>query len=168
MNKAPIDFKNGDATNAFRNIMGHFTTGVAIVTTMTKSGAPIGMTVNSFTSVSLNPPLVLVCLNNNAGTIAQFLAADKFAISVLADNQTDISQIFAKRHSDRFGETHWHKGENQMPLIDGAIAFFECNRTQIHDGGDHTILIGEVSHANLVTDDEPLIFYRGEYRALER
>lgn len=167
MNKAPIDFKNGDQTLAFRNIMGHFTTGVAIVTTIAKNGAPIGMTVNSFTSVSLNPPLVLVCLNNSAGTISQFINADDFAISVLADNQKDISQTFAKRHSDRFADAHWHKGENNMPLIEGAIAHFECKRTNIHDGGDHTIMLGEVMRAQLLSDDEPLIFYRGEYRDLK-
>lgn len=167
MNKAPINFKNGENTIAFRNIMGHFTTGVAIVTSMAKNGAPIGMTVNSFTSVSLNPPLVLVCLNNSAGTISQFLSADDFAISVLSENQKEISQIFAKRHSDRFAQTHWHKGMNNMPLIDGAIAHFECTRTNIHDGGDHTIMLGEVTRAHLLNDDQPLIFYSGDYRELK-
>ncbi len=167
MNKAPINFKNGDQTLAFRNIMGHFTTGVSIVTTLAKNGAPIGMTVNSFTSVSLNPPLVLVCLNNSAGTIHQFLETEFFAISVLSESQSEISKLFAKRHSDRFIGTQWHKGENNMPLINGAIAHFECKRTQIHDGGDHTILLGEVTRAQLISDEAPLIYYGGEYRELK-
>lgn len=147
---------------ALRQAFGSFATGVTIVTTRQSDGTPRGFTANSFTSVSLDPPLLLVCLGKSALSCDSFAAAEHFAVSILADDQRDVSGLFASKAPDKFDLSDWTSGPDNMPLIDGALASFTCARHQLVDAGDHLILIGKVqSHAS--RDGNPLGFFRGAY-----
>ena len=103
-----------------------FSTGVAIATVLDSDGAPHGMTINSFTSVSLEPPLVLICIDHKGRILDHFLASDFFAINILRDNQQPLSERFARAGEDRFGAVEWYPGETRMPLIPDALAVLEC------------------------------------------
>lgn len=147
---------------ALRAAFGSFATGVTIVTTRQADGTPRGFTANSFTSVSLDPPLLLVCLGTSALSCDSFAAADHFAVSILAENQRSISGLFASKSPDKFSQARWTAGPEGMPLIDGALASFTCTRHQIVEAGDHLILIGQVmSHTSRAGN--PLGYFRGSY-----
>jgi (E)-2-((N-methylformamido)methylene)succinate hydrolase len=147
---------------SFRQALGAFVTGVTVVATVEHDGTPRGFTANSFTSVSLDPPLVLVCIAKTASSFPVFARAAHFAISVLAEPQKDISSLFASRASDKFAKAPWRPGAASSPIIDGAAAWFECRRHDIVEAGDHIILIGEVidfDHSSA----SPLGYCRGAY-----
>ncbi|MGL6162091.1 flavin reductase family protein [Microbulbifer sp.] len=152
-------------SRALRDTLGQFATGVTVVTTRDADGQPVGMTVNSFNSVSLEPPLVLWSIDKQALGYNAFTANDHFAVHVLKADQQHISNLFAGRGSDKFGQVHWHSGPAQLPLLDDCAAHFLCRRVQCIDGGDHTILLGEVLEFT-ASGGEPLVFHRGRYRAL--
>lgn len=146
----------------FRRALGTFLTGVTVVTTLTSSGTPIGFTANSFTSVSLEPPLVLVCIARTASSFAVFEETDRFAISVLSEVQKDVSSTFASRNVDRFTSVSWHPGETGMPIMSEAAAWFDCETHDRIVAGDHLILIGRVrSYSH--TASRPLGYCRGAY-----
>jgi flavin reductase (DIM6/NTAB) family NADH-FMN oxidoreductase RutF len=145
----------------FRRALGAFVTGVTVVTTI-EDGRPRGFTANSFTSVSLDPPLVLVCIGKSSSNLAAFSSADRFAINILSDQQRDVSRNFASKVEDRFAAVDWRKGQNGTPIINATAAWFECDMHRQMDAGDHIILIGEVrffGHDTL----SPLGFCRGNY-----
>lgn len=129
---------------ALRNAFGTFMTGVTVVTTHDPDGNPIGFTANSFTSVSLEPPLVLVCLANSSRNYAAFEQADGFAVNVLAEDQKDVSNTFARPVEDRFSVVQWQKGPQGSPVFDGVSAWFDCSMHKRVEAGDHLILIGQV------------------------
>jgi flavin reductase (DIM6/NTAB) family NADH-FMN oxidoreductase RutF/pimeloyl-ACP methyl ester carboxylesterase len=141
------EFRAGSDARTLRDAMGCFATGITIVTSLSSDGTPIGLTANSFTSVSLDPPLLLVCIANSAGSAAALKNADHFAVNVLQMSQQSASNRFAGKGEDRFAATAWQPGETGMPLLDGSLGSFECKRHAIHDGGDHFLLIGEVVRA---------------------
>ena len=146
----------------FRNALGQFATGVTIVTTRTSAGEPIGLTANSFSSVSLSPPLVLWSLSLRSPNLPNFLQATHFAINVLARDQIALSQRFSKPIPNKFEGVACTDSANRMPLLDGSAAFFECRTEARHYSGDHVIFIGHVlsySHA----DRDALGYYRGRY-----
>ncbi len=145
-----------------RDAFGRFATGVTVVTTRAADGAPRGFTANSFTSVSLDPPLLLVCVAKAAHSCPAFAAADHFAVSILADDQRDVSGVFASQSPDKFALVNWHEDLNAMPLIDGALASFSCARHQLVDAGDHLILMGRIT-AFETTQGQPLGYYGGSY-----
>jgi flavin reductase (DIM6/NTAB) family NADH-FMN oxidoreductase RutF len=152
------------AKTDYRRALAQFATGVTIVTTRAADGAPSGLTVNSFNSVSLEPPLVLWSLSLKASSLDAFRACQYYAVNVLAADQLDAAKTFADARADRFAKVAWHAGPFDMPLIDGAVAsLIVANRSQ-HIEGDHVILVGEV-----VTYDAPggpaLIFHDGRYIA---
>ncbi|MDQ0740482.1 flavin reductase family protein [Pseudomonas sp. W4I3] len=147
---------------ALRNAYGKYATGVTVVTTLDDRGLPAGLTVSSFNSVSLEPALVLWSLRKESYTAAAFQAADGFAINVLAYEQQLLSDRFATPTADKFSQVHYAISENQLPLIDGAIAQFECIKRNEFDGGDHWIFIGEVISFTL-NEGSPLIFHGGKY-----
>ncbi|MBV9524161.1 MAG: flavin reductase family protein [Alphaproteobacteria bacterium] len=153
---APIDAK------AFRQALGAFATGVTIVATRAPGGEPRGFTANSFTSVSLDPPLILICIAKAAASFPIFSAASHFAISVLAERQEAISSLFASKAADKFARTPWREGSAGSPIITGAAAWFDCRRHQLVDAGDHVILIGEVLAFDS-TPAPPLGYCRGAY-----
>lgn len=150
-----------------RNALGMFATGVTIVTTVSPEGRPIGITCNSFSSVSLKPPLVLWSLSLYSPNLPIFLQAPCFAINVLACDQQDLSRRFSTPSIDRFAGIEWVPGENGVPLLPGVAAQMQCRNETRHYSGDHVILIGQVLRY-VYRDAEPLVFARGRYRALSR
>lgn len=129
---------------ALRNAFGTFLTGVTVVTTKDAQGAPIGFTANSFTSVSLDPPLVLVCLANTSSNYDAFANCNDFAVNVLSEAQIDVSNTFARPAEDRFATVEWGYGPNGSPILGEVTAWFDCAMSQRLDAGDHLVLIGEV------------------------
>lgn len=148
---------------ALRKALGAFATGVTIVTTEAPDGTPRGFTANSFTSVSLDPPLVLVCIARAAGSAATFTAARHFAISILSEEQRATSALFASPVADRFVATPWRRGHSGSPLIAGAAAWFDCAMHETVDAGDHVILIGRVLAFDHAEEAVPLGYCRGAY-----
>ena len=149
-------------TSALRTAFGAFATGVTVVTTLQPDGTPRGFTANSFTSLSLDPPLVLVCIAKTAHSAATFTTAPQFAVNILAQDQKAVSGLFASKTADKFAHCGWHAGPGGLPLITGAMAQFTCAREQIVDAGDHVILIGRVLDFSTV-DAAPLGYFRGRY-----
>lgn len=129
---------------ALRNAFGAFMTGVTVVTTHDQDGNPLGFTANSFTSVSLDPPLVLVCLANSSSNYDAFNNASGFAVNILAEDQKEVSNTFARPVDDRFAAVTWQKGPQGSPVFDGVSAWFDCSMFNRVEAGDHLILIGEV------------------------
>jgi flavin reductase (DIM6/NTAB) family NADH-FMN oxidoreductase RutF len=147
----------------FRQVMGNFATGITVVTTRDKEGKPYGLTVNSFTSVSLNPVLVLVCLDLRLSGLQAFRDSRHFGVSILSEHQEDISRIFAKKDAERPAEILM-EGKLGMPLLKNALAIMECQTVKIYEGGDHLIFLGEVDNAEVIQPDHPLLYFRGKYR----
>ncbi len=129
---------------ALRNAFGAFLTGVTVVTTLDAKGAPIGFTANSFTSVSLDPPLLLICLAKRSYNYTTLTEAPGFAVNILAEDQEAVSNIFARPSEDRFASVDWRPGPHGAPVLEGASAWFDCSTHQIIEAGDHAILIGRV------------------------
>jgi len=155
----------GVTSEEFRRACGRFSTGVTIASVLDATGAPHGLTVSSFTSVSLSPPLILICLGHEVTVIEHFLAARFFGLSVLTEDQRHLSERFARKGEDRFNGVAWEPGKTGAPLIPGSIAGIECETRQRISSGDHDILIGEMVHAR-VTEGNPLIYYASRYRRL--
>jgi len=153
---------SGLDTRAFRDALGVFLTGVTVVTTRDADRRPRGFTANSFTSVSLDPPLILVCIGRSAASHGAFCASGKFAVNVLAETQTDVSRTFASKAADKFASVAWHDSALGNPLIAGAAAWFDCTTQSIIEGGDHSILLGRV-HDFGQRPATPLGYCRGGY-----
>ena len=156
---APLD------TRRLRTALGRFTTGVTIVTCVDAAGEPVGLTVNSFSSLSLDPPLVLWSLRRESPSAAAFGAARHFAVNVLAESQLGVSRHFAARRADRFAEGAWGPGRHGAPVLAGTAATFECATESVQAAGDHLLFIGRV----LACSDStvaPLLFQSGHYRTI--
>ena len=147
---------------AFRRACAKFATGVAVATTCDAEGVPHGITVNSFTSVSLEPPLVLICIDYRSVALPHFREARSYGINVLSLAQRELSNRFAQRSEPRFDGVEWHAGLSGIPLLDGALAHFECELGQVVEAGDHAVLIAEVVHASSI-DGEPLLYFASGY-----
>lgn len=150
------------SSDELRRILGHFATGVTVVTTRLASGKPWGFTVNAFTSVSLTPPLILVCVGNGGSSFEAMSKAEHFAVNFLAEDQQQVSHVFASRVEDRFEGVPFDQGANGAPLLRGCLGYLECRKTASHVEGDHTILIGEVT-AGKASGGPPLLFYASSY-----
>lgn len=150
------------STIDLRNALGSFATGVTVITTLGSNGQKVGMTANSFNSVSLDPALVLWSIGRDTNCFEDFIAADAFAIHVLANDQMDISNRFAKTGADRFAGLETSEGLSGVPLLTHYSSCFQCNIEHQYDGGDHVILVGRVLE---FTDRslKPLVFHRGGY-----
>jgi len=153
--------------DSFRAALGRFATGITIVTSRDASGADLGMTVSAFSSLSLTPPLILVCIAHTASMHDALLAADVFAVNLLSSGQESIARRFADTDAKRFDGIGYRRGIEQVALLDDALAHLECRRVAQYDSGDHTIVIGEVESAE-VSDAKPLLYYRGGFAQLER
>jgi len=147
-----------------RDAMGRFATGVTIVTTMTPEG-PLGMTVNSFASVSLDPPLVLWSPARKSARFPAFEAASHFAVHVLARDQQHLAEAFAQSGNEPFSALEYTRGAGDSPLFSGCAARFECCHSAGHDGGDHLIVVGEVLRLERA-DVEPLLYYKGGFATI--
>lgn len=160
------EYRAGSDARTFRDALGCFATGVTVVTAIDPDGVPIGLTANSFTSVSLDPPLLLVCIANSSGSAAILRGADHFAVNVLQIGQQPTSNRFAGKGEDRFAATPWEIGEFGTPVLVGSLGSFECARDAVHEGGDHFILVGRVLKAIFEPRRDPLLYFRGKYRKL--
>ena len=145
-----------------RDAFGTFMTGVTVVTTLDEAGAPIGFTANSFSSVSLDPPLLLVSIAKTSANYARFMAVKGFAINILSESQKDVSNTFAKPVEDRFASVQWQLGPQGAPILHGVSAWFDCRLHQVIEAGDHAILIGQVE-AFEASGQAGLGYYRGSY-----
>jgi flavin reductase (DIM6/NTAB) family NADH-FMN oxidoreductase RutF len=148
-----------------RRVMGHFATGVTVITTRDKDGAPNGLTANAFMSLSLNPPLVLISVDKGATCYSCFELQNGFTVNFLSEDQEEVSRRFATKGADKFADLQWHPGGNGAAIIDGALGYVECKITQCYDGGDHSIVVGEIVDVN-ATGERPLLFFRGKYQRL--
>lgn len=152
-------------TRALRQALGRFSTGVTIITCRNASGERVGLTANSFSSLSLNPPLVLWSLRRESPSLAAFLEAPGFAVNVLAEAQVDLSRRFASAVNDKFAEGAWSDGLHGAPVLAGCPAVIECARFDARETGDHWLLIGQVERA-AEASIPPLLFQSGHYRLL--
>jgi len=150
-----------------RQALGSFVSGITVVTCMDNDAQPIGVTVSSFCSLSLDPPMVLWCLARNARSAPAFMNADMFCAHVLAHNQWHVAEKFATRGADKFGQLSWSLNDARLPIINGCTARFECQRAAVHDGGDHWIVTGLVQQFESA-DLEPLAYHRGRYALTHR
>jgi flavin reductase (DIM6/NTAB) family NADH-FMN oxidoreductase RutF len=157
--------KAGFDSRAFRQALGQFPTGVCVVTALV-GGEQLGMTISSFNSLSLDPPLVLFSIDRRAASLALWETAEAYAINVLAENQKDISNRFAKSLSNKWQGTSYARASSGAPVLPGAAAVFECIAWARHNGGDHTLFIGEVRHFR-TSDRKPLVFSKGRYAELK-
>lgn len=148
-----------DAATAFREVLGAWPTGVVVITAR-HEGALAGLVSNSFTSVSLEPPIVSWCVDRSSSSAAVWLAARGFAVHVLGAEQSDLVKRFARRGGDKFAGLHWTEGVTGSPLLDGALARLECRTWQRYDGGDHVIVLGRVIGMS-TAPGAPLWFHRG-------
>ena len=160
------EYRSGSDARTLRDALGCFATGVTIVTARTPDGDPVGLTANSFTSVSLDPPLLLVCIANTAGTASILRETKHFAVNLLQIGQQPVSNRFAGKGEDRFADTKWEVGEYGAPILHGSLGVFECERHALHEGGDHFILVGRVEKASFEPRRDPLLYFRGKYRRL--
>jgi 4-hydroxyphenylacetate 3-hydroxylase, reductase component len=150
---------------ALRTALGAFATGVTIVSCRGTNGKPVGLTVNSFNALSLDPPLVLWSLRVSSPSVAAFDAADHFAVHVLGEAQVELSRRFASPVASKFDEGSWHEGVGGVPLLIGCAASFECERVSRQDAGDHHLYIGRVLRLQS-QPVPPLVYHRGHYHLL--
>jgi flavin reductase (DIM6/NTAB) family NADH-FMN oxidoreductase RutF len=153
------DFSNTE----FRSALAMFATGVTIVTARASKGTLIGLTANSFNSVSISPPLVLWSLARSAGSLAAFRTGSHYAINILGAHQQDLALQFASKDGDRFAGVQFSSGAGGAPVIQGAVATFECFNRSRYDEGDHVIFVGEVEHCNFTPGAAPLLFHGGKF-----
>jgi flavin reductase (DIM6/NTAB) family NADH-FMN oxidoreductase RutF len=150
-------------TLRYRQVIGHFATGVAIVTCNGPDG-PTGLTTNAITSVSLEPLLLLVCFDNSSRTLPAVRDARRFCVNVLRAGQDELARVFAsKRVAHEKFEAATHMVAHGVPVLDGALAWLACDLEAMHPAGDHTIGIGAITHMDADPDGEPLVWFRGDY-----
>ena len=154
----------GDPTGRrFRTMLGQFATGVAVITTCAEDGALVGVTCNSFTSVSLDPPLILWSIANASASGPTFTKGRAFAVNILAAVQESLALRFARSGNEKFVGTPWEPGLDGAPLLDGCVAYMECRVEERYPGGDHAIILGAVERY-VNREREPLLFHSGEFR----
>ncbi|KIL99016.1 Nitrilotriacetate monooxygenase component B [Paramagnetospirillum magnetotacticum MS-1] len=149
---------------SFRKTLGCFASGVTVVTTLTPGGnEPVGVTVSAFTSLSLDPPLVLFCLGNTTSSMDAFKTFGHFAINILSEHQRDLSIRFASRSEDKWKSIAWSGWNSGVPILSGCLANLECSLVNVADGGDHQIFIGKVEKMKHQEGGSPLVYFRGSY-----
>ena len=146
----------------FRQVLGHFPTGVCIVSAF-QDGAPVGMAIGSFFSISLEPPLVGFCAGKTSSSWAKLRDIGQFCVSVLADDQEEVSRRFASKEADKFAGLAWDTSPLGSPRLGGALAWIDCRTDAILEGGDHDIVVGAVHDLAVAREAHPLIFFRGGY-----
>jgi flavin reductase (DIM6/NTAB) family NADH-FMN oxidoreductase RutF len=153
------------AVDDFRRVLGHFATGVTVLTTCDADARPTGLTASAFSSVSLDPPLVLICVDHKSQSYPALKDRRCFAVNVLSADQQAVSRRFASTRLDKFDEVPHTISDLGLPLIQGAIAQLECTTVSVHVEGDHTIFVGRVERARAEAG-EPLLYFRGQYDRL--
>lgn len=154
-----------DATT-FRSVLGHFCTGVAVVTAC-DGDEPVGFACQSFAALSLDPPLVLFCPAKSSRTWPVIERVGRFAVNVLTGEQRDVSATFGSRGQDKFSSVEWSRSPSGSPLLAGSLTWIDCTIDAVHEAGDHYVVIGRVTALGEVGDQRPLLFYRGRYTVTE-
>ena len=149
----------------FRHVLGHFASGVTVITTCDGDARPTGLTASAFTSVSLEPPLILVCVDHKSQSYPALRESGRFAVNILTTDQEAISRRFATTRLDKFDEVSYRLSALGLPLLDNALAYLECTTVNTHVEGDHTIFVGRVENATVASGD-PLLYCRGKYDRL--
>jgi 3-hydroxy-9,10-secoandrosta-1,3,5(10)-triene-9,17-dione monooxygenase reductase component len=149
----------------FRSVLGHFATGVTIITAM-DGDEPVGMAANSFTSLSLDPPLILFCVAHTSSTWPRIETAGTFAVNILGEGHEGLSNLFAQKGADRFSATPWRVGVSGAPVLEEAIAYLDCRFEAEYPGGDHKIIVGRVLDLDMREGARPLLFYQGGYQRM--
>jgi len=157
----------GITPDEFRHVLSHFATGVTVVTTWDADGRPTGLTASAFTSVSLEPPLILVCVDHNAQSYPALRASGRFAVNILAAEHEAVSRRFASTSTDEFDGLTYRPGALGLPLLPEALAHLECRTVHAYPGGDHTIFVGEVEAAQ-AREGAPLVYFGGLYTRLDQ
>ncbi|MDX2153233.1 MAG: flavin reductase family protein [Bryobacteraceae bacterium] len=160
MSSEPLD------PRSFRRACARFATGIAVAGVLAPDGSPHGLTVNSFTSVSCDPPIVLICIDHRCSLISFFRQSRYFGVSVLEETQLELSVKFSGRSDNRFEGVDWRAGRSGVPLLEAALSVFECRVEQQVDVGDHTVFFGEVTDVSL-GEGKPLLYFDSAYRHLE-
>lgn len=151
---------------SFRRVLGNFPTGVVAIAGI-DHGEPVGFTVASFTSVSLDPPLIGFFPSKSSTTWPRIARSGSFVVNILAEHQQDLCQAFAVSGGNKFAACTWRRAPNGAPALDGAIAWIECSIARVFETGDHWFVLGEVSGLTVASDKGPLVFFRGRYRGLK-
>ncbi len=151
----------------FRSVLGRFPSGVTVVTTKDRDGSDEGMTVSAFCSVSLDPPLVLICIEKTASAYSALTTAPGFVVNILSASQEQIARRFSIVDIDRFEGVGYSRSPNGLAVLDDVLGIIECATFAMHEAGDHTIIVGEVEAAR-AQNGTPLLYYRGGYAQLER
>jgi flavin reductase (DIM6/NTAB) family NADH-FMN oxidoreductase RutF len=154
------------SAEAFRQACAKFATGVAVATVLAPDGTPHGLTVSSFTAVSIEPPLILVCIDYACPFLTYFRASTHFGVNVLAESQRDLSVIFAEKPEGRFDGVEWYSTASGVPWLRNCIANLECRVSSIIEAGDHAIFVAEVVEAES-REGQPLLYYNRDYRSLK-
>ena len=152
--------------NELRRVMGHFATGVTVITTISNDGKHYGLTANAFTSVSLEPPLLLISVDKKAESYPLFARSRVFAVNILTQKQETLSRRFAKSGGEKFEGVGYRAGATGAPILEGALAHLECEIRHEFDAGDHTIFVGVAVEIGAEDAEEPLLYFRGGYRNL--
>lgn len=151
----------------FRSALGMFPTGVTVVTATAPGGRRIGVTVNSFASVSLDPPLILFNLAKNLNSLNDLLQVETFVVNLLTETQSEVSASFARSETDKWARAAARYGQTENPILEPNLGFFECARYAVHEAGDHLIFLGQVLQFAINEHETPLVFFRGQYRRLD-
>jgi 3-hydroxy-9,10-secoandrosta-1,3,5(10)-triene-9,17-dione monooxygenase reductase component len=146
----------------FRQVLGHFPTGVCVVAGFSED-QPVGLAIGSFFSISLDPPLVGFCAAKTSSTWPKLREAGSFCINILADDQEDVSRVFASREADKFAGIGWDHSPLGSPRLTGALAWIDCKLDVVHEAGDHDIAVGAVHDLHVASEGAPLVFFRGGY-----
>ncbi|NIB40512.1 flavin reductase family protein [Pseudomaricurvus alkylphenolicus] len=153
-------------TRSLRDALGKFATGVCVITSEIADASPIGMTINSFASLSLDPPLVIWSIAKTSDCFNHFESTERYAVNILKEDQQALSGRYSRRGDHNLKEGDWTRGNTDCPVLRESLACFECEIFERLDGGDHVILVGRVLEANHEADEKPLLFFAGQYRSI--
>jgi flavin reductase (DIM6/NTAB) family NADH-FMN oxidoreductase RutF len=154
------------SNDEFKAALGRFASGVTVVTTKDADGNLHGLTVSAFSSVSMNPPLVLVCILKRTGSYSSFEESKAFVVNILGESQQSVSNHFASHSDDKFSGQNYELSENGLPVLADCLVNLECSLKHSYDGGDHTIFVGEIENV-IVNEGNPLVYWKGGYRDLD-
>jgi len=146
----------------YRQVLGHFPTGVTVITAV-NDGVPAGMAVGSFASLSLEPPQVLFCAGHSSTTWPKIQQAGAFCVNILSETQEDVCRVFASKAEDKFAEIGWKRSGTGSPLLEGVLAYIDCEIAQVVASGDHDVVVGAVRELEVLHEGGPLLFFRGGY-----